>query len=342
MMRVFYLLVFILFLLSPQVARSQDKGAAEARAFYKGKTIIWQVGSTPGASTGLLARLLVPYWAEYTGARVIVQNRPGGGGIAMFNYLYKRGKPDGLTVGWHLASTQLLGRIVGRSGIQFKVEDLSWVGVVSPIVNTFVANANKFKSLDDLKKSDRPLRWGLTRPGGNSHFMGATLAKVLDLNVQIVSGYPGTPAVRQALLSGEVDVTAFPPTLFESQIKEGLVVPLIHMGQKRHPVIPDVPTIFEVVKEIPSPLDSWVNIGRVGYFMAGPPKIPENRLQFLRVTLKQAASHPELLQKAAKRKIVIDYLAPEDAQSISLKFLQMSDKNKALLKKMMDVRKKPF
>ena len=49
------------------------------------------------------------------------------------------------------------------------------------------------------------------------------------------------------------------------------------MGQKRHPVIPDVPTIFEVVKDIPSPLDAWVNIGRVGYFMAGPPKIPENR-----------------------------------------------------------------
>ena len=209
MMRVYSLWVFTLFLFFPQLAQSQDGGAAEARAFFKGKTIIWQVGSTPGASTGLLARLLVPYWAKYTGARVIVQNRPGGGGIAMFNYLYKRGKPDGLTVGWHLASTQLLGRIVGRSGIQFKVEDLSWVGVVSPIVNTFVANANKFKSLDDLKKSDRPLRWGLTRPGGNSHFMGATLAKVLDLNVQIVSGYPGTPAVRQALLSGEVDVTAF-------------------------------------------------------------------------------------------------------------------------------------
>lgn len=123
-------LVLTLFLLSPQVARSQDKGAEEARAFFKGKTIIWQVGSTPGASTGLLARLLVPYWAKYTGARVIIQNRPGGGGIAMFNFLYNRGKPDGLTVGWHLASTQLLGRIVGRSGIQFKVEDLSWVGVV--------------------------------------------------------------------------------------------------------------------------------------------------------------------------------------------------------------------
>ncbi len=109
------------------------------------------------------------------------------------------------------------------------------MGVVPTVVNTFVANKKKIKSLDELRNSERPLRWGLTRPGGNSHFMGATLAKVLGLKVQIVSGYPGTPAVRQALLSGEIDVTAFPPTLFASQIKEGLVIPLIHMGQMPHP-----------------------------------------------------------------------------------------------------------
>lgn len=342
MMWLVSLLVSTAILLSPLAVRGQEKGAAEAQAFFKGKTITWQIGSTPGASTGLLARLVAPYWAKYTGAQVIAQNRPGGGGIAMFNYLYNRGKPDGLTVGWHIASTQMLGRATGRSGIKFDVEKLSWVGVVSPVVNTFVANKKKFKSLDELRKSDRPLRWGLTRPGGNSHFMAATLAKVLGLKVQIVSGYPGTPAVRQALLSGEIDITAFPPTLFASEIKEGLVVPLLHMGQKRHPVVPDTPTLFEVVKSIPPPLDSWVNIGQVGYFMAGPPRIPENRLQFLREALKKAVSDPELLKKAADRKYVIEYLAPDDALTIVRKFFQMSEGEKKLLKDMLDVRKKPF
>jgi tripartite-type tricarboxylate transporter receptor subunit TctC len=115
MMRVYSSLVFTLFLLFSQGARSQDKGAAEAKAFFKGKTITWQIGSTPGASTGLLARLAAPYWEKYTGARIIVQNRPGGSEIAMFNFLNKRGKRDALTaVGILLPHSSLAGSSVDQ------------------------------------------------------------------------------------------------------------------------------------------------------------------------------------------------------------------------------------
>ncbi len=321
-------------LISAQVGFSQDAELAKAKAFYKGKTIVWMIGSTPGGSVDRLSRLVGPFLAKYTGARIILQNRPGGGGTFAFNYLYNKAKKDGLRLAFHIGSTQALNIVSDQPGIKFKLDELSFVGVVSPTNLTFMAYTKRFKTLDDLKRA-KNIKYGFTRPGGNVHFNGVALSKILNLDFKFVSGYSGSSAVRQAILSGEVDVTMFPASSYVSAIKEGIVTPLLTVGHNRHPAVPDIPTLNELVKEIPKPFNAWIDIGRVGWFLAGPPDLPKDRLKLLRLALKKSLEDPELLKKAKKQQFLIAYLEPGKALKIAKDFINMSSKDKAELKTML-------
>src|SRR5690349_18259055 len=71
--------------------------AQQADNDYVGKTIRFIVGFGPGGGYDSYARMLAPYLAKYSGASVIVENRPGAGGVIALNGLYTAA-PDGLSI----------------------------------------------------------------------------------------------------------------------------------------------------------------------------------------------------------------------------------------------------
>ena len=89
------------------------------------------------------------------------------------------------------------------------------------------------------------------------------------------------------------------------------------------------------MKVIPKPFDSWLEIGKVGWSLYGPPGLPKDRLQFLRQGLKKAVFDPELLKKAKKQRFLIKYLEPEKALQIVKDFLNMPQEDKDELKRLM-------
>lgn len=334
MKQLFLALITSFLLFSSQIGFSQEMDLTKARAFYKGKTIIWMIGSTPGGAVDRFSRLVGPFLAKHVGTKIVLQNRPGGGGTFAFNYLYNKAKKDGLRLAFHIGSTQALNIISEQPGLRFNFEELSYIGVVSPINNTMMAYAKRFRTLEDLKRADN-IRYGMTRPGGNVHFVGVVLKQILGLKLQFVSGYSGSSAVRQALLSGEIDVATYPASSYVSAMKEGIVVPILTGGSVRHPAAPDTPTIYEVIKNIPKPFDSWVDIGKVGWSLYAPPGVPKDRLQVLRGALKNALKDPELLKKAKKQQFLIKYLGPEEALQIVKNFLNMPKENRDELKRLL-------
>ena len=182
-----FVLITSLLLFSSQIGFSQEMDLSKARAFYKGKTIIWMIGSTPGGAVDRFSRLVGPYLAKHMGAKIVLQNRPGGGGTFAFNYLYNKAKKDGLRLAFHIGSTQALNIVSDQPGLRFDLEKMSFIGVVAPTNLTLQAYKKRFKSLEDLKRADN-IRYGMTRPGGNVHFMGVAISKVLGLKLQFVPG----------------------------------------------------------------------------------------------------------------------------------------------------------
>ncbi|HZA56976.1 MAG TPA: hypothetical protein VE616_22225, partial [Candidatus Udaeobacter sp.] len=75
-------------------------GRAAAEDFYKGKTIRFIVGVAAGGGYDTYARAVARHISRHIPGNpaTVVENMTGAGGLVAANYLYKQGKPDGLTM----------------------------------------------------------------------------------------------------------------------------------------------------------------------------------------------------------------------------------------------------
>src|SRR5262245_30782798 len=80
------------------VAMASSAAAQDSeQAFFSGKTVRFVVGFGPGGGYDAYARMLAPYLSKTLGATVIVENRPGAGGLVALNGVYMA-PADGLTI----------------------------------------------------------------------------------------------------------------------------------------------------------------------------------------------------------------------------------------------------
>ncbi len=73
--------------------------------------------------------MLAPYLEKETGATVIVENRPGGGGLTAMNQI-QRDKPDGLTIGLMNGVPAALGQISESPAVRFDMTEMVYLGRV--------------------------------------------------------------------------------------------------------------------------------------------------------------------------------------------------------------------
>jgi tripartite-type tricarboxylate transporter receptor subunit TctC len=108
-------------------------GTAQTEDFFKGKTIRFIVGYSPGGTFDAYTRTIARHLAKHVPGNptIIVDNMTGAGGIVAANHLYNRAKPDGLTIGgW--AAPLVLQHIMGNTAAQFDGRRFGYVGVPSP------------------------------------------------------------------------------------------------------------------------------------------------------------------------------------------------------------------
>lgn len=101
--------------------------AADAHAFFAGKTLTYIVATEAGGGYDTYGRLVSQYIGQQLRVRtVIVKNVAGGGHIIGANELY-RARPDGLTLGM-FNSGLIYAQLLGRRGFQARLDQMSWVG----------------------------------------------------------------------------------------------------------------------------------------------------------------------------------------------------------------------
>ncbi|MCH8321278.1 MAG: hypothetical protein IH790_10025, partial [Acidobacteria bacterium] len=89
--------------------------------FYKNKTIRFVVGYSPGGGYDTYTRAVARHIGKYIPGNPIpiVQNMTGAGSLIAANYIAKRAKPDGLTIGvWNNAL--VLQRVLGERKVKFR------------------------------------------------------------------------------------------------------------------------------------------------------------------------------------------------------------------------------
>ncbi len=257
MIRVFSA-VFCLVLGGPLVASAQR---ADDAADFPNRTVHVIVGFTPGGQPDVYARLIAGKLNDVWQKPLVVDNRPGAGGILAAQNV-ATAKPDGYTLLSATASHVILPAIHKKppydalrdfAGVTMCAAG-SYLLVVPPSLN--VKTAQQLIALAKAKPGQ--VKFASAGTGSGTHFAGEMFRQRAGIDVLHVP-YKGIPETITDTVTGRVEFTMLPLVASAAMVKEGRLLPLAVTSKKRVSIYPDVPTLAE--SGLPGfQWDSWAGI----------------------------------------------------------------------------------
>ena len=298
--------------------------AAEPVAdFYKGKTVFLQIGTTAGGAYDLLGRVVGRHIGKHIPGNptVVVQNVPGGTGIALANQLATTAPKDGTVFGLlnnGIPTTPLLEPNAPR----FDPQKFVYLGSPTREVQVLaVWHAAVVKTLDDLFVKE--LIVGGLGPGSASGAFPMVTNAVIGTRYKIVKGYSGGAESKLAMERGEVEGNAAlawgaAKSAYADLLERHQLRIVGQYGFKPHPELKDVPLFptgkTEEDRQIFQILYSRQDYGRP--FMA-PPDLPAERAQALRAAFDRTMRDPDFITDAAAQKLDLDPVSGEELQRLT-------------------------
>jgi tripartite-type tricarboxylate transporter receptor subunit TctC len=283
--------------------------AQQGMDFYRGKTVTYIVATAPGGGYDTYGRLVAEYMQKHLpGSTFVVRNMPGAGHVVGANYIYAA-KPDGLTIG-SFNTGLIYNQLIGLEGVKFDLTKMSWIGKAASDPRVIVvAQQTPIKTFEDLLAQKTPITMATAGLGSASYVETVMLTNALRLPVKVVTGYNGNED-QLAMRRGEVQGSIASRSTYEQFVQNGFGRFVVQIGGSET----DVPKLGPMVtdptaKKLITLIQSQVDILR---FTAGPPGMPEDRLNTLRTAYRKALEDPELQEKAAKLDRPVDPLYGED------------------------------
>jgi tripartite-type tricarboxylate transporter receptor subunit TctC len=211
---------------------------------YPSGTVEMYVGASAGGSSDLISRAVSKGLSDDLKASFPVINREGANG-ALAAAEVANAAPDGKKIAIQNASLFAITPLAVSSGEVTKIDSFDIVGGISRDDYVLVTNpASGFRTLDDVKKSDRQIRYATTGVGTGAQLSAALLFKTSGVNAQAVPFDGGAPALT-AVLGNQVDVASIQVGEGIENIQSGKLTPLAVFAPERIDYLPDVPTAKE-------------------------------------------------------------------------------------------------
>jgi tripartite-type tricarboxylate transporter receptor subunit TctC len=243
---------------------------------------------TPGTGIDIVARTVGPRLAQRLNRPVVVENRAGASGNIGTEAVV-RSPADGNTL---LVSVNTL---VMNKGLYPQlpfdpVKDLVPVSLTSwgQLILVTPPSAG-FKTAADLVQAAkaRPGKLNYASPGvGTPHHMSMELFKQTAGVYLTHIPYRGTAQAVTDLLGGQVDAMFLPIHVALPHVKSGRLVALGIGSDKRHPLLPELPTLKEA-RAGDVNVDMWFGI-------FAPPGTPADQVQKLNHELRDILASPEV------------------------------------------------
>jgi tripartite-type tricarboxylate transporter receptor subunit TctC len=273
-----------------------SSGGGDPHSYFHGKTITFMVPFSPGGGYDTYARLIAPYLERELGATVVVQNRPGAGGLLAVNNLITQ-DPDGRTIAIMNGPGAGGASLAGSSNAQFKLDGLSYLGLFSGQGNLFVCGrSTPMQSFQEVRDG-RPVRIGSTGPGAADFINANVISSVFGLRSDVVTGFAGSSDNALAVTRGDVDCMAADYGSDLANLKSGDHKPLLTIAERPLPGFEKVPMALD---------QTFSNAGRRDIMRAhiqlvvdferpivAPPGMDPGRLQVLRDALAAVAANPD-------------------------------------------------
>jgi tripartite-type tricarboxylate transporter receptor subunit TctC len=286
-------------------------GKADDAKPLAGETIHFVVGYGAGGGYDTYARFLAPKLAQVTGATVIVENRPGGGGTVAANQVYQA-PPNGRTIMLINALGAALGQLTGREGVRYDLARYTWLGRVVKEDYVWLVNAESpYHSVADILADKGTIVFAAGSKADALSDLEALTCKALGLKCKIVIGYKGSKQAALAVVRGEAGSITLSSSSARRYTKDSSLRAIAALGRNRAAFFPDTPTVFESVQLTDDEawwIDTHAKIRELGRSLIAPPDLPEHLTSHLRRAFRQILSDPAVVDEAARIRRRINYL----------------------------------
>ena len=298
--------------------------AQDASMPLKGETVRIYVGYSPGGGYDAYARMLAPLLEKKTGATVVVENRPGGGGLTALNQLVRE-KPDGLAMMMLNGEAAIMAQLTKQPGVSFDMTKVSNLARVAHEQHFVLVNSKMPDSLKDIIASGKPVKFSATGRIDNLGDYAAVLCETLKMKCQIITGYKGSKEAGLAVMNGEVDALAISDGSGNSYAQGGKVKVIATIGNQRSELQPKVETVYEQFKL--SPDEKWLMDFRLaikdyGRVLVAPPGMPADKLKYLQKVWREILTDPAVIAEGAKTKRPLKYEGPDKLDKTTSQLLQ--------------------
>jgi tripartite-type tricarboxylate transporter receptor subunit TctC len=277
------------------------------------KPVKFVVPFPPGGTVDPLARLMAVKLGESLGGQFIVENRPGAGG-SIGTALVAKAAPDGYTFAF-VFDSHGVNQVLLKNLSYDTARDFAPVMLVGTAPYAIATRTDKpYQSFRDVVAAAKAKPDAVTIGSiGNG-----TLGHLTALLAQQAGGFklshvpfPGGGPMTQNMLGGHIELGIGSAALLTPHVKGGKMRALATTGEKRHPTMPDVPTLAE--QDIPG----VVALAWWGVF--APAGTPEPILRKFWVGLRTALDQPDV-RKTLSEGVGMEIVgaSPSDTQKFLL------------------------
>ncbi|NYE25492.1 Bug family tripartite tricarboxylate transporter substrate binding protein [Pigmentiphaga litoralis] len=284
---------------------SAMSGAAVAQDAYPSKPIRFIVPFAPGGGADISARVIAMKMGAAMGQTVVVENRPGAGGVIGTDMVAKA-PADGYTI---LLGT--IGPIAINPSLYKKLSynvdrDFTPISLVGNALNVLVVNPTlPVKTVPELISyaKTHPVAFGSSGNGATDHLAGEMFNSLTGLSMLHVAYKGGVPAMTD-LMANQVQLVFSTVSTAAGAIKAGKVMPIAMTGSTRFKGMPDIPTIKEA--GVPAfEVNNW-------YGVLVPRDTPAPIVARLNTELVAALKTPEVTAKLLESGIEPAWTTPNE------------------------------
>ena len=257
----------------------------------QGAPIRLLVGYAAGGPVDGAARLFAPVLSRELGQTVVVENRPGAGGV-LAGDLVAKSPASGQVLFFGASPTMTISPYVLKSMPFDTAKDLTPIAPILSYANMLVVNKDQpFRTVAELTAYARAnpgkVSYGSAGMGGSNHLSGELFAKRVGVQLTHVP-YKGNAPAMTDVIGGQLSMMFDIVGTARNYVNTGRVRALAVTSRERNPSMPDVPTLRE--SGVDFEVGGW-------YGLYGPPQLPADMVQRLNEAVRRSLAQEELRSK---------------------------------------------
>ena len=291
--------------------------------FYAGKQMKITIGFGFGGTYGKYARLFADHMAKHIPGNptIVVESRPGAGGIKAMNFAANVMRNDGLNMFVPIDSG-VLAQLVFADKVKYDMSKFISLGSANQTnVIVVLRSDTGITKWDQLKSKEVVM--GSTGRGSTGYMIPKLVNGLLDTKMKVISGYKGSSKTGLAIEQGEINGAAFNWLFWKSKYERWFegdnphARALLQVGHFNDPDLSGVPMLQDVVSPDKRPMVNFVGaLGLIGRGLAVPEGTPMDKVKILRTAFNAMVADPNFVADVKKRKLRVIAATGEEIDKV--------------------------